>query len=71
MEFININDRLPSIGGYYYVKIDTKQDSILSTICEWAAYPNGNYDWDYKNIQHFPGLREDAEVMEWLDEGLR
>lgn len=70
MKFISTKQRLPSIGDYYYVKIDTKQDSILRTICEWSEYPNGNYDWDFKGIQHFPGLKEDAEVVEWLDEDL-
>lgn len=68
MSFIKATERTPLIGDYYYVKIDTKQDSILKTICEWAKFSNGNYDWDFKGIQHFNGLKEDAEVIEWLDE---
>jgi hypothetical protein len=68
MNWTKIKNAEPKIGDYYYVKIDTKQDSILKTICEWAKYPNGNYDWDFEGIQHFSGLKEEAEVIEWLDE---
>jgi hypothetical protein len=70
-KWIKTSEREPSIGGYYYCKIDTKSDAIVSTIVEWAEFSNGDhkyYDWDFEGIQHFNGFGEDAEVIEWLDE---
>lgn len=61
----------PKIGDCYYCKVDTCDDNILKTIVEWAEFSNGNhkyYDWDLKNVQHFPGFNEEAHVIEWLDE---
>jgi len=68
-EWVAVQIREPQIGDYYVVKIDTKNDSILTTICEWYQLENGNYDWDFKGITHFgEGSTEDAEVTMWLDE---
>lgn len=68
MKFINVNERVPVIGDYYYCKVDTKQDCIIKTVVEFAKFPNRNYDWDLKNVTHFNEFGEDAEVVEWLDE---
>jgi hypothetical protein len=70
-KWIKTSDKEPYIGGYYYCKIDTKNDAIVSTIVEWAEFSNGDhkyYDWYFEGIQHFNGFGEDAEVIEWLDE---
>jgi len=69
MEWIKTNEREPISGDFYYCKVDTKRDNILKTIVEWVKYPNGNYDWDLKNVEHLGNeIGEESEVIEWLDE---
>jgi len=69
--WVSVKDRLPEIGDYYYVKIDTKNDNVLKTIVEWGKFRNGNYDWDFKNVSHFgSSINEDSDVIEWLDESV-
>ena len=71
MKFINVNEKVPVLGDFYYCKVDTKQDCIIKTVVEFAKFQNGNYDWDLKNVTHFNEFGEDAEVIEWLDESER
>jgi len=67
------SEREPSIGDYYYCKVDTKQDCIVKTVVEWGEHRNGDFkynDWDLDNVSHFGDFGEDAEVIEWLDESI-
>lgn len=68
MKFIDVNERVPVLGDYYYCKVDTKQDCIIKTVVEFTKFQNGNYGWDLENVTHFNEFGEDAEVIEWLDE---
>lgn len=68
MKFFKVTEKEPTIGDCYYCIVDTKQDCLVKTLVDWVQYPNGNYDWDLKNVQHFGNFGEDAEVIEWLDE---
>lgn len=68
MKWIDVKERQPKLGDYYYCMVDTNQDNIIKTIVEWGKYPNDNYDWDLKNVQHFGDFGERAEVIAWLDE---
>ena|ERR1035437_9378148 len=67
-KWIKCSDGLPNIGDYYFVRIDTKKDNVLETIIEWGKFPNGNYNWDFKNVAHFGTEIDDegSEVIEWL-----
>jgi hypothetical protein len=67
------SEREPSIGDYYYCKVDTKQDCIVKTVVEWGEHKNGEFkynDWDLDNVAHFGDFGEDAEVIEWLSESI-
>ena len=68
MKFINVNEKLPRVGDFYYCKVDTHKDCVIKTMVEFEKFPNGNYDWDLKNTVYFDEFSEDAEVIEWLDE---
>jgi hypothetical protein len=71
LRWVKASEREPSIGDYYYCKVDLKKDGILQTIVEWGIHKNGSYeyyDWDLKNIQHFGDVGEEAQVVEWLEE---
>ncbi len=64
MEFIKTSERNPKLGDFYYVKVDTKKDNIVLTICE---FDEGF--WNIKDISHFKDdIYEDSEVIEWLSE---
>ena len=68
IEWVNVKNREPKLGGYYFCKIDTKQDCIVEGIVEYFKYPNGNMDWDLGDSLTHTNLGENAEVIEWLDE---
>lgn len=68
MKFINVTERVPALGDYYYCKVDTKQDCIVKTVVEFSKFPNGNYDWDLENTVYSDEFGEESEVIEWLDE---
>ena len=71
MVWVIESEKRPTLGGYYYCLIDTKNDCIVKTIVEWSEFKNGEhtyYDWDFEGIEHLQGFSEEAEVIKWLDE---
>ena len=66
--WIKVETRNPKIGDWYYCKVDTKEDCILRTIVEFYEYADGRYDFNLNSVNHFPGFKEDAKVIEWLRE---
>lgn len=64
MRFIKTSERLPKTGDFYYVKVDTKRDNIVSVICEF-----GGGEWNIEDISHHrDDIYQDSEVLCWLDE---
>lgn len=61
----------PKLGGYYYCRVyggGEETENQISTIVEYAMFPNGQMAWDVSHALAWQGeIRSDSYVIEWAD----